>query len=69
MTVYQFIECAIDESTEATVFDFSRGDNVFKGTLDEIADKFGYCILSSWELYDGQLILNLEDSTENSGDE
>lgn len=59
MTLYDFVEMAIDDYYECYVWDDIREENVFKGVISDIPNELLEQDITSWEIYKGRIGLNI----------
>lgn len=60
MTLYEFIEMAIDNSYDCYVWDNNTEDNVFEGKMDNIPDELLEREITSWEISEGKIGFNID---------
>ena len=60
MTLYDFIEMAIDNYYECYVWDNNKEENVFEGTIDDIPDGLLEHKITSWEIKNGKIGFNID---------
>lgn len=52
MKVYEFIERAVDDWFDVAIFDYTKGEVVFRGSVDSIPVLLGAQTLISWQILD-----------------
>lgn len=59
MTLYDFVNMAIDNYYDCYVWDNEKEENVFDGTIDDIPDELLSMPFTSWEIEGGKIGLNI----------
>ena len=59
ITIQDFIEMAISDDYSCYIWDNEKEEEVFIGTIDDIPDELLECELTSWEINNGRIGLNI----------
>lgn len=61
ITVSEFLGMALENAFEFSVYDFSKGKNIFESSNDEeIPTDIGDMFVESWDIYNGRMELNVD---------
>lgn len=61
ITVDEFLGMAFDNLYNFSVYDFSKEKNIFESRSNkELPEKIGYMNVESWQLGNGEIILNVD---------
>ena len=60
MTLYNFIEMAVDNYYECYVWDNNKEEDVFEGRIDDIPDELLEHEITSWEVTNGKIGFNID---------
>lgn len=59
MTLYDFVEMAINNDYSCYIYDLDKEENVFEGEICDIPEELLECEFSSWEIENGKIGLNI----------
>lgn len=60
MKLYEFLDMAVEETYECYIYDNAKEKNIFTGLISEIPDELLLAEITSWEVYDGKIGLNID---------
>lgn len=60
MTLENFIDLSVDDFYIITIWDYKKSKDVFKGELYDIPTDLLDAEIVSWELENGELIINID---------
>lgn len=60
MTLYEFIEMAVDNCYPCYIWDNNKEENIFGGILSDIPDELLEREITSWELENGKIGFNID---------
>lgn len=60
MTLYDFIEMAVDAYYDCYVWDNNQEENIFVGKIENISDELLEREITSWEISEGKIGFNID---------
>ena len=60
MSLYDFVEMAVDSCYSCYIWDNNLEEEIFKGTIDDIPEELLEREITSWEMYEGMIGFNID---------
>lgn len=60
MTLYDFVEMAVDSYYSCYIWDNYKGENIYEGELGDIPDELLEHEITSWEICEGKIGFNID---------
>lgn len=64
MTIYDFLDWALDDFMQVIIYDFATDSEIWSGTADEAKDNYSNLAICSWEVNNNTITINIDSDNE-----